>query len=128
MLEHPWLTMPANYEYKYTDKQFDVLMFKKRMTEKNQKNEQLLLEESDDENKEMGVLIESEDDLGLADSEEDERDDSSREGGLSDRSRSFMDSDEGETLAQKKRKKEQEVKINNSFTGPYPLDPIDFAH
>jgi len=106
MLEHPWLTMPANYEYKYTDKQFDVLMFKKRMTEKNQKNEQLLLEESDDENKEMGVLIESEDDLGLADSEEDERDDSSREGGLSDRSRSFMDSDEGETLAQKKRKKE----------------------
>jgi hypothetical protein len=27
-----------------------------------------------------------------------------------------------------KRRKEKEVKINNSFTGPYPLDPTDFNH
>lgn len=25
-------------------------------------------------------------------------------------------------------RKEQETKINNSFTGPYPQDPSDFGH
>ena len=27
-----------------------------------------------------------------------------------------------------KRRKEQDVKIHNSFTGPYPLDPTEFSH
>jgi hypothetical protein len=40
--------------------------------------------------------------------------------------RSLMDSDEErETF---RRRKEKQAKINNSFTGPYPLDPTDFNH
>lgn len=27
-----------------------------------------------------------------------------------------------------KRRKEKDAKINNSYTGPYPLDPTDFNH
>lgn len=29
MLKHPWLTMPDNYEFKYTNHQYDVMMTKK---------------------------------------------------------------------------------------------------
>jgi hypothetical protein len=29
MLSHKWLNMPANYEYKYTDKEYDIMMLKK---------------------------------------------------------------------------------------------------
>ena len=27
-----------------------------------------------------------------------------------------------------KERKEQDAKIHNSFTGPYPLDPTEFSH
>ena len=37
-----------------------------------------------------------------------------------------MDEDEAKSL--KKNRIEKSAKINNSFTGPYPLDPIDFNH
>lgn len=39
---------------------------------------------------------------------------------------SLMDSDEEREVF--KHRKEKEAKINNSFTGPYPLDPTDFNH
>jgi hypothetical protein len=39
---------------------------------------------------------------------------------------SFMGSDEEREI--KQRKKDKEAKINNSFTGPYPVDPTDFNH
>jgi hypothetical protein len=39
---------------------------------------------------------------------------------------SLMDSDE--ERKQVRKRKEKEGKINNSFTGPYPLDPTDFNH
>jgi hypothetical protein len=39
---------------------------------------------------------------------------------------SLMDSDEERQVMRKR--KEKEAKINNSFTGPYPLDPTDFNH
>lgn len=34
MLSHPWLNMPDNYEFKYTDREYDVMMLKKDL--KNQ--------------------------------------------------------------------------------------------
>ena len=34
MLNHPWLNMTDNYEYKYTDREYDVMMLKKEL--KNQ--------------------------------------------------------------------------------------------
>lgn len=39
---------------------------------------------------------------------------------------SLMDSDEERDHF--RRRKAKEAKINNSFTGPYPLDPTDFNH
>jgi hypothetical protein len=39
---------------------------------------------------------------------------------------SLMDSDEEREVF--KNRKEKEAKINNSFTGPYPIDPTDFNH
>lgn len=39
---------------------------------------------------------------------------------------SLQDSDEERD--QLRRRKAKEAKINNSFTGPYPLDPTDFNH
>jgi hypothetical protein len=40
--------------------------------------------------------------------------------------RSLMDSDD--ERAHYRTRKEKEAKVNNSFTGPYPLDPTDFNH
>jgi hypothetical protein len=37
-----------------------------------------------------------------------------------------MDSDEEREVL--RDRKEKNAKINNSFTGPYPLDPCDFKH
>ena len=39
---------------------------------------------------------------------------------------SLEDVDEGK--ARISRRKETDAKINNSFTGPYPLDPTEFSH
>jgi hypothetical protein len=40
--------------------------------------------------------------------------------------RSLQTSREGRSRLQ--TRKAREAKINNSFTGPYPLDPTDFNH
>jgi hypothetical protein len=39
---------------------------------------------------------------------------------------SLVDSDEERNILRKAKAKQ--AKINNSFTGPYPLDPTDFNH
>jgi hypothetical protein len=31
MLKHPWLSMPPNYNTKYTQKEFDIIKLKKEM-------------------------------------------------------------------------------------------------
>jgi len=46
------------------------------------------------------------------------------EGGDSDRS--LEDAEEHELILKAHKKKD--VKLNNSFTGPYPQDPTDFNH
>ena len=93
----------------------------------------------DDSVQEMNELIESDAELNAGDYEragaaaddegasEDEAD--SCYGGLfsnSENERSLVDSDdERETV---RARKDKDAKINNSFTGPYPLDPTDFNH
>ena len=54
MLEHPWLNMPANYDYKYTEKEYQILQLKKDMKANDQEltNNNYKLE--------MNELIESE--------------------------------------------------------------------
>jgi len=31
MLKHPWLDMPANYDYRYSEKEFTVMKLKNEM-------------------------------------------------------------------------------------------------
>ena len=31
MLKHPWLDMSDNYDFKFTDREYDVMMLKKEM-------------------------------------------------------------------------------------------------
>jgi hypothetical protein len=77
----------------------------------------------------MNELIESDDEFNAADLE--------NSPGLNEGStldidpydadeNSFMDSDEERAI--QKKQKAKAAKINNSFTGPYPLDPTDFNH
>jgi len=44
----------------------------------------------------------------------------------SDSDRSLVDAEEHEDIV--KAHKKRDVKLNNSFTGPYPQDPTDFNH
>lgn len=34
MLDHSWLNMSPNYEYKYTDREYEVMMLKKELKDK----------------------------------------------------------------------------------------------
>jgi hypothetical protein len=34
MLSHKWLNLPANYDYKYTDREYEVMMLKKELKDK----------------------------------------------------------------------------------------------
>ena len=87
----------------------------------------------------MNELFDSDEELNGGDIEisrkhHDHNDDSDGEGDEEEESAgeeaevevSFMSSDEEREIM--KRKKEKEAKINNSFTGPYPVDPTDFNH
>lgn len=132
MLDHPWLNMPANYDYKYTDREYEVMMLKKELKDKvktgpGSKGAPGL----DDSHHEMNELVESDEENNAADIDDytsfingyksvDDSDDFD----LDDRS--LMDSDEERECL--RARKAKEAKINNSFTGPYPLDPTDFNH
>lgn len=122
MLSHPWLNMSDNYDYKYTDKEYEILMLKKDLKNKVTKDQT-------EERVEMNELIESDEDFNAADKEINYE---QIEGSLEDidpydaDEQSFYGSDE-ERFVLKKAKAKQ-AKINNSFTGPYPLDPTDFNH
>ena len=95
----------------------------------------------DDSQQEMNELIESDEELNAGDVDEDRfgayhphhlsSDDDGMEGEDEDYDydgdeRSLVDSDE--ERAQLRNAKRKMAKINNSFTGPYPLDPTDFNH
>lgn len=71
----------------------------------------------------MGELIDSDDEVNQGDFEEQ----STSSYGAGPADRSFMDSDEERGIIHK-YKQTKEAKINNSFTGPYPVDPCDFKH
>lgn len=145
MLNHPWLNMEPNYNYKYTEKEFSILRLKLEMKYgPDYVTADLLL---DDPREEMNQLIEDEPERYQASS-----DDSENEGiiqtpnyndDLDSEAQSFMHRrmlrafDErteaslmsaGQQRGRLLERRAREVKVNNSFTGPYPLDPTDFNH
>jgi hypothetical protein len=71
MLKHPWLNMQDNYEFKYTDREYEVMMLKKDL--KNQMKGTTGSQPDEavpEERQEMNELIESEPELYAADTEE----------------------------------------------------------
>ena len=116
MLEHPWLNMPANYDYLLSERDYQVMMLKNKLTQ----------EPSVEDNKEMSELGESDIDLFNADFEDnnstmsDEDDDGE-----------FFTVIDTKTIAKKDYYSEDEDidtrlpgpnYLHNSFTGPYPED------
>ena len=113
------------------------MMLKKEMKLTTNKGSRNL----DDSHQEMNELIESDEEVNAADIEDvlfnQSLNNSDEEGDIDDDlhnfnydfdddERSLVDSDEERD--QLRKRKDKEAKINNSFTGPYPLDPTDFNH
>lgn len=68
MLNHPWLTMPANYNTRYSDHEFEIIKMKKeRKYGQNYVTADLLL---DDPHEEMNILVESDPEMYEPDSDE----------------------------------------------------------
>ena len=62
MLDHPWLNMGENASYKYTEKEYEIMMMKKDIKEKIKgKQGQRGNVDSDAEQQDMGELIDSDD-------------------------------------------------------------------
>ena len=74
----------------------------------------------------MNELIESDEEVNAADKDEQPTDEDDAYSGSNEDDRSLWDSDD--ERGQVRSRKEKDAKINNSFTGPYPLDPTDFNH
>ena len=139
MLQHPWLNMPPNYDYKFSKKEWDLIQFKKDMKKEPEPF-------AEDAKLEMGELVDSDPEIYWCDNESkrvNKRDvggnyDLSSQEDLmrgkdpwdvlfdSDSDRSLEDPEEHELKV--KAHKRKDVKLNNSFTGPYPQDPTDFNH
>lgn len=134
MLEHPWLNRSANYEYKYTDREYEVMMLKKELKDKVKGGggSKGAAQNLDDSHQEMNELIESDEEVNAADIDEELSLIEGYKSVIDDEDNydfdelSLMDSDEERDVFRKR--KEKEAKINNSFTGPYPIDPTDFNH
>ena len=127
MLQHPWLDMVANYDYKYSDKEYEIMMLKKELKSKVKPSASKGL---DDSIHEMNELIDSDLEKNAADIDEyrmfNDGSSGEEDDDYDDDEKSLMDSDEERT--QFRKRKAKEAKVNNSFTGPYPLDPTDFNH
>ena len=71
MLEHPWLQKEDNYDFKYTDREYEVMMLKKEL--KNQMKGGASTQQDDnvlEDRQEMNELIESDPELYGADIED----------------------------------------------------------
>ena len=62
MLDHPWLSMPDNYDFKFTKKEYEMIQFKKDMKKEVDPF-------ADELNAEMGELVESDPELYQCDNE-----------------------------------------------------------
>lgn len=132
--------MPDNYDYKFSKKEYEKIQFKKDMKKQDEPF-------AEDLKLEMGELVDSDPELYEGDNETRPKgfrrnrgaggnnDLDMMRGSVdpwdvlfddSDSDRSLEDPDEHEIKVKAHKKKD--VKLNNSFTGPYPQDPTDFNH
>jgi hypothetical protein len=76
----------------------------------------------------MNELIESDEELNAADLDDEPPHFSSEEEQTQEDEEDRSLADPDEERERLRCRKAKEAKINNSFTGPYPLDPTDFNH
>jgi len=69
MLKHPWLEMKDNYEFKYTDREYDVMMLKKDLKNQIRGGAATVDENAMEEKQEMNELIESDAEMYAGDNE-----------------------------------------------------------
>jgi hypothetical protein len=113
--------MGDNYEYKYTDREYDIMMLKK--DHKSQPKGAVVDDAVLDDKQEMNELIDSDPEFYAADNERDGKKKRNLSLDLDDElfneSEISLEDPEDSRMAYNIRK-EQENKIHNSFTGPYP--------
>lgn len=97
MLEHPWLNMPSNYDYKMSDKEYSKLSLKKSIIEKAESEE------------EIGELQESDRDLNNADEEDNNATNDVEES-----------DDEAEAISLAEKKYSMQSELLNVDHGPNP--------
>jgi len=66
MLKHPWLNMKDNYDFKYSDREYEVMMLKKDL----KKDKGIVDDLGQDDKQEMNELIDSDPELYAGDVEE----------------------------------------------------------
>ena len=116
--------MEDNYDYKYSDREYQVMMLKKQLKDQVKPGSARQEIPADGETLDMNELHDSDDDLDYADGEGE--DNHSTFSSSEENDVSFEDEDVFKEIL--KECKKTDPKINNSFTGPYPLDPTDFNH
>lgn len=136
MLKHPWLDMADNFDFKYSDREYEIMILKKDH-KKNIKG--VSTQPTDDvleEKQEMNELIDSDPELYSGDCERNEPPSKQKkkaakqivvEDDLFNLSEISLEDPE-DARENYNRRKAEECKIHNSFTGPYPLDPSEFSH
>ena len=72
MLKHPWLDMGDNYDFKYTDREYEVMMLKKELKTQMKGGNNANQDEADQDGdrQEMNELIDSDPELYSADVED----------------------------------------------------------
>ena len=71
MLKHPWLSLPDNYDYKYTEREYETLRLKKQLKEQMKGvSGGAQQDDTTEERQEMNELIQSEPELYAADVDE----------------------------------------------------------
>ena len=69
MLNHPWLNRIPNNEYKYSDREYEVMMLKKDLKDKVKGSGKQNTTNLDDSVHEMNELLDSDEELNAADCE-----------------------------------------------------------
>ena len=67
MLDHPWLKMPANYDYKMNDEEYEKMMNEVKDREQKKKLAEALKSDKEKEGRTFSEYEDSDEDLNAAD-------------------------------------------------------------
>lgn len=117
MLDHPWLKQPPKYDFKMTEKEYQIMNLKNKLSDKN----------SEEDMNEMSELCESDTEIFNADSEDNDESDSDKEDddefySIDEATKSRLQYGDYHETNDIEEMLPGPKYVNNSFTGPYPED------